>query len=408
MLENIRKEFPALQNVYKNKPWVYFDNAATTQKPSCVINKIEELYKFSNSNIHRGIHFVAEKATREYEETRDLVKEFINAKSRNEIVFTKGTTDSINIIANSLADGFLEEGDEIILTMMEHHSNIVPWQIVARKNKLKINFLNINELGELKIEELEQLLTSQTKLIAFNWVSNTLGTINPVKQIVSFAKKHDILTIVDAAQATQHIKVDVQDCGMDFLCFSGHKLYGPTGTGVLYGKEELLNKMNPVFGGGEMVITVTKSSFIPQLAPLRFEAGTPNFIDVIALGEAIKFINGISIESISKYENELTKYFNSKLQEIPEIRIYGNSRNKSPIFSFLLNNIHHEDFARVIDKEGFAIRSGINCTEPLLNEIFGIKGVDRASLCYYNTFEEIDRFFETTKKIFNIFFKTRN
>jgi cysteine desulfurase/selenocysteine lyase len=399
--EKIRNSFPILHQEINGKPLIYFDNAATTQKPAKVINAINDYYTGYNANIHRGIHTLAEKATETYEEARSRVRSFINASANEEIIFTYGTTDSINLVAHSLGRKILEPGDEIILSTMEHHSNIVPWQIVCEERGANIKIIPINDQGELLLEEYDKLLSPKTKIVSIVHVSNSLGTINPVKEIIDKAHQYDAKVLIDGAQAAAHLPVDVRELNCDFYAFSSHKLFGPTGVGVLYGKNEILNGMTPYRGGGEMIREVTFEKTTYNDLPFKFEAGTPNIADVIGFKAAIEFINEISKPSMLTYEKALLDYAQDRLRNIDGLRIIGTAKNKLSVISFILDDIHAFDTGVLLDAAGIAIRTGHHCTQPLMNR-FGIEGTARASLSIYNTYEEVDRLAETLLKILKI------
>lgn len=401
-INNIRADFPILSRQVYGKPLVYFDNAATTQKTRAVIDRITEMYTTLNSNVHRGVHFLSQAATDAHEASRVTVQKFINASSPNEIVFTRGATESINLVASSFCRGFCNPGDEIMITAMEHHSNIVPWQIQAQIHGLKLQVAPINENGELLIDEFEKRISSNTKLIAFTHVSNVLGTINPINELTKIAHKHNVPVLIDAAQSVQHIKVDVQQIDCDFLVFSSHKIYGPTGVGVLYGKQELLNSIPPYQGGGEMISTVTFEETTYNDLPFKFEAGTPDFVGTTALATALDYISSIGLDNIKKYEDELIAYATRKMSELPSVRIYGNAKHKSSVISFLVDGIHPYDVGTLLDKMGIAVRTGHHCAEPLMN-VMGIDGTIRISFAFYNTFQEIDMFIDALKRIIGMF-----
>ncbi len=402
-INKIRQDFPILNQKIHNKNLVYLDNGATTQKPLQVINAVADFYKNTNSNIHRGVHFLSNKSTELYENARSKVQDFINAKHQHEIIFTKGTTDSINLVAFSFGEKCVHENDEIIVSAMEHHSNIVPWQMLCKRKRAKLKVLTFNNNGELEIDKLPNLITSKTKLIAITHTSNSLGTVNPVKQIIELAHKHEIPVLVDAAQAVQHAKVDVQYLDCDFLAFSGHKMYAETGIGVLYGKEKWLDTIEPYQGGGDMVDKVTFEETTYLKSPFKFEAGTSNYVGAISVGAAIDYISQIGLENIQNYEKELLEYATSKLQEISGLTIYGNAQNKSAVISFLIDGIHHYDLGMVLDKLGIAVRTGSHCTHPIM-DYYGISGTVRASFAFYNTMEEVDLLvaaIERAKKMFS-------
>jgi len=392
-VKNIRNDFPLLSQKVHGKDLVYFDNGATTQKPAVVINKINDLYSRTNSSIHRSVNHLSDLMTREYENARDLVRDFIGAKSSKEIIFTSGATASINTIAYSFGEGFVEKGDEIIVSELEHHSNIVPWQLLCERKGATLKVIPINDEGEMKIDLLPSLITEKTRIISVSHVSNSLGTINPVKEIIDIAHRNDIPVLVDGAQSVQHSKVNVTDLDCDFFVFSGHKIYGPTGIGVLYGKEQWLDRLPPYQGGGDMIDRVSFSGTTFNVLPFKFEAGTTNYIGAIGLGESIKYINSIGINAISNYEAGLRDFMIESFSKIPGIKLFGTSTNKVATFSFLLDEIHPFDAGMVLDKMGIAIRTGTHCTMPVM-EHFGIEGTIRASLCFYNTKEEIERFIE--------------
>lgn len=401
-LHKIRADFPILSREVYDKPLVYFDNAATTQKPQCVMDKINEMYSTVNANVHRGVHFLSQAATDEHEASRRVVQEFINAASSNEIVFTRGTTESINLVASSFCRSFCREGDELLITAMEHHSNIVPWQLQCEYYGLKLKVVPINSHGELILDELEKKITSRTKLIAVTHISNVLGTVNPVEQIVEIAHRHDIPVLIDAAQSVQHRKVDVQAIDCDFLVFSSHKVYGPTGVGVLYGKEKWLEVLPPYQGGGEMISTVSFEKTTFNTLPFKFEAGTPDFVGTAALATALRYISSIGLQNIDLYEHELLRYATEKLLAIPGLRILGNAADKSSVISFLVDGIHPYDMGTLLDKMGIAVRTGHHCAEPLMREL-GVEGTVRASFAFYNTKEEVDLLLKGIERIVGMF-----
>ena len=388
-VERIRRDFPILGREVYRKPLVYLDNAATTQKPQCVIDAISEAYCNVNANVHRGIHFLSQQATDMMEAAREKVRQFIGAGTTEEIIFTRGTTESMNLLASSFAQAFLKEGDEIVISGMEHHSNIVPWQIQAQRYGFKINVIPVTDLGELDMEAFKALLNSRTRLVSITHVSNVLGTVNPISEIINLAHSQGIPVAVDGAQSVPHIKVNVQQLGADFYAFSGHKIYGPTGIGVLYGRKELLEKMPPYQGGGEMIKKVTFERTTYNELPYKFEAGTPDYVGSIALGTALDYVQGIGIEQIAAYESELCSYALSRLGEIPGMRIIGNAPHRSAVISFLVGNIHPSDMGTLLDRLGIAVRTGHHCAEPLMDRM-GIPGTVRASFSFYNTKAEID------------------
>lgn len=396
-IEKIRADFPILAREVNGKQLVYFDNGATSQKPQQVIDAINNYYSFQNSNIHRGIHTLSQEATDAYEKARITIQNFINAKHEHEVIFTSGTTGSINLVASSFGKKFLNKGDEIIISTMEHHSNIVPWQMVCEDYGAILKVVPINDKGEFLLDEFEKLLSDKTKLIAVTHVSNTLGTINPVKEIIKKAKAIGAFTLIDGAQAVPHTKVDVQELDCDFYVFSGHKMLGPTGVGILYGKEAILNNLPPYQGGGDMIKTVTFEKTTYNELPHKFEAGTPNIVGGIALASAIDYMNNIGIHNIEAYEHELLTYATEKIKQIEGVRIIGEAKQKASVLSFVVDGTHPSDIGMIIDKLGIAIRTGHHCTEPLMNR-FNIPGTARASFAFYNTTEEIDIFIEGLKR----------
>tara|TARA_B100002052_G_scaffold297685_1_gene328993 strand:+ start:2735 stop:3952 length:1218 start_codon:yes stop_codon:yes gene_type:complete len=397
-LTKIRDDFPILKSRINNHQLVYFDNAATTQKPQSVIDGISNYYKSYNANIHRGIHSLAEKATEEFEETRSLVKEFINASSENEIIFTRGTTEGINLISSSLSKFYFNEGDEIIISEMEHHSNIVPWQMIADENKLNLKVINVSENGEIDMDHFKSLISEKTKLVSIVYISNTLGTINPVKKIIEKCKENNILSVVDGAQSSAHKKIDVTDLNCDFYVFSAHKMYGPTGVGVVYGKEEILEKMPPYMGGGEMIKDVSFSNTSYNNLPYKFEAGTPNIGDVIGFKEAINYIKSIGIDNIGTYEISLKEYTEDALKKIDGIKVVGTAKDKVGIFSFTTDKVHYYDLGLLLDAKGIALRTGHHCTQPLMDK-YSLDGTARLSLAIYNSTEEVDYFVESLSNL---------
>jgi len=393
----IRKDFPLLNQKIYNKPLVYFDNAATTQKPQQVIDTLNRYYSEENSNVHRGVHFLSQQATAAFENVRILVQKFINASFSHEIIFTKGTTESINLVANSFSKAFLKEGDEILISTMEHHSNIVPWQLACINYKANLKVIPIFENGELDINSFIKLISDKTKLISMTHVSNALGTINSIKEIINIAHKKNIPVLVDGAQGIAHTKVDVQHLDCDFYCFSGHKVYAPMGVGVLYGKEKWLNQLPPYQGGGEMIKKVTFNNTTFNELPFKFEAGTPSVADVLGLSSALEYISNIGLDKIEKYETELLNYATFEISKIDEIKIIGQAREKAALISFLIGDSHPFDVGTIINYMGIAVRTGHHCTQPLM-DFYNIQGTIRASLSFYNTFEEIDLFIDAIKK----------
>ena len=397
-IQKIRKDFPILSEKIYNKPLVYFDNAATTQKPKIVLDTITEYYSKYNANIHRGIHYLSNFTTNATENARTTIKDFINAEHNEEIIITKGTTDSINLVAFSFGEAFINEGDEIIVSEMEHHSNIVPWQLLCERKKAILKVLSFNNNGELEMNKLKSLITDKTKIISVSHVSNALGSINPIKEIINIAHARNIPVLIDGAQAVQHINVDVQQLDCDFYVFSAHKLYGPTGVGVLYGKKEFLEKMPPYQGGGEMISKVSFEKTTYNELPYKFEAGTPNYIGTIGLGKAIEYIQEIGLKNIEAYETELLKYATEKLEKFDWITIIGQANKKSSVISFVMDNMHTFDVGTLLDQMGIAIRTGTHCAEPVMQH-FEITGTARISFAFYNTFEEIDVFISAMEKV---------
>jgi len=397
-IQHIRADFPILSEKIYNKDLIYFDNGATTQKPRCVVEKIEEGYYHLNANIHRGVHYLSQKATEAHEAARTTVAEFLHAGKREEIIFTRGTTEAINLVATSFGEAFCSTDDEIIVSVMEHHSNIVPWQMLCERKGLKLRVIPMNSNGELEIEAFRALINDKTKIVSITQVSNVLGTINPVSEIIKIAHESNIPVLVDGAQAVPHIAVNVVELDADFYVFSGHKIYGPTGIGVLYGKEKWLNAIPPYQGGGEMIATVTFEKTTYNELPFKFEAGTPDYIGSTALAEALRYVQQIGLAEIAEYEHELTTYATEKLLEIEGMRIIGNAKEKSSVISFLVGNIHPYDIGMLLDKLGIAVRTGHHCAQPLIDSL-GIPGTVRASFAFYNTKEEIDVFIEALKRV---------
>lgn len=397
-IKKIRDDFPILSSRINNHQLVYFDNAATTQKPQSVIEGISNYYKNYNANIHRGIHTLAEKATEEFEETRSIIKDFIGASCENEIIFTRGTTEGINLISSSLGKFYFDEGDEIIISEMEHHSNIVPWQMIAEEKKLNLKVINVSEDGEIDLRHFKNLITEKTKLASIVYISNTLGTINPVKKIIDICTENNILSVIDGAQSSAHKKIDVQNLNCDFYVFSAHKMYGPTGVGVVYGKEEILEKMPPYMGGGEMIKDVSFSNTSYNNLPYKFEAGTPNIGDVIGFKEAINYIKDIGIKNIESYEISLKKYTEEALKKIDGIKVIGTAKDKVGIFSFTTEKVHYYDLGLLLDAKGIALRTGHHCTQPLMDK-YNIDGTARLSLALYNSTEEVDYFIESLSNL---------
>ena len=399
-INSIRKDFPILKSKINNHDLVYFDNAATTQKPQSVIDSISNYYEKYNSNIHRGVHSLAEKATNEFEKTRTKIKKFINAKSNTEIVFTRGTTEGINLISSSLGKYKFSEGDEIIISEMEHHSNIVPWQMIAKEKNLKLNTINVTDEGKIDLNDFKNIISSKTKLVSLVHISNTLGTVNPIKEIAEICNTNNIISVIDGAQASAHSVIDVQNINCDFYVLSAHKMYGPTGVGVVYGKEKLLEEMPPYMGGGEMIKEVKFSGTSYNDLPYKFEAGTPNIGDVIGFKEAINYIENLGKDQIIQYEDKLRDYAQKELNSIDGFRIIGNSENKIGIFSFTIENFHYYDLGLLLDAKGIAVRTGHHCTQPLMDK-YNLDGTARVSLALYNTEEEVDFFVDSVKNLLN-------
>ncbi len=401
-IKTIRNEFPILSTEIYGKPLVYLDNGATSQKPRCVVEAMDDVYYKTNANVHRGVHTLSQRATDLMEAGRVTVKEFINASSIEEVIFTKGTTESMNLVAHSFCQQFCNEGDEIIISAMEHHANIVSWQLQEAIRGIVLKVVPINERGELMIDELERMITPKTRLVSITHVSNVLGTINPIEKIIEIAHRHDVPVLVDAAQSVQHIEIDVQKMDCDFLVFSGHKVYGPTGIGVLYGKKKWLDAMPPYQGGGEMIghVSFKKTTF--NELPFKFEAGTPDYVGIVGLAEALKYVKSIGLQKIKEYEDELLQYCTEELMKIDGMKIYGTASHKSSVVSFLVKNIHHYDMGMLLDKMGIAVRTGHHCAQPLMEEM-GIEGTVRASFAFYNTKEEIDILVAGIKRVVTMF-----
>lgn len=401
-VNKIRQDFPILSRQVNGKPLVYFDNAATTQKPKSVIDKLTEYYSNMNSNVHRGVHYLSELSSKEYENTRKLVQSFINARSSNEIIYTRGTTESINLVASTYGRANIKEGDEVLITHMEHHSNIVPWQLLCEEKGAKLRVVPITDDGELILSEYDKLINEKTKFVSVVHISNSLGTINPIKKIIEKAHKFNIPVLIDAAQSIQHSNVNVQELDCDFLAFSGHKMYGPTGIGILYGKKELLDKMPPYQGGGDMILSVTFEKTLFNTIPYKFEAGTPHIAGVIGLSDAIKYIQEIGINNIASYEAELLKYATEAISEIKEVKIIGTAREKSCVLSFVIDGIHPHDIGTFLDRDGVAIRTGHHCTEPIMKR-FNVPATSRASFAFYNLKDEVDVFVKSLRNVIKLF-----
>ena len=392
-VNKIRSDFPILKKKINGKQLIYFDNAATSQTPSCVIDSISDYYKNYNSNIHRGVHSLSEQATESYEDSREKIRAHFNAKHKEEIIFTSGTTHSINIVSNGFVK-LIGKGDEIIVSGLEHHSNIVPWQMIADENKLNLKVINVSENGEIDMDHFKSLISEKTKLVSIVYISNTLGTINPVKKIIEKCKENNILSVVDGAQSSAHKKIDVTDLNCDFYVFSAHKMYGPTGVGVVYGKEEILEKMPPYMGGGEMIKDVSFSNTSYNNLPYKFEAGTPNIGDVIA----INYIKNIGIDNIETYEISLKEYTEDALKKIDGIKVVGTAKDKVGIFSFTTDKVHYYDLGLLLDAKGIALRTGHHCTQPLMDK-YSLDGTARLSLAIYNSTEEVDYFVESLSNL---------
>lgn len=401
-IQKIREDFPILSRTVYGKPLIYLDNGATTQKPKCVVDAIVDEYYSVNANVHRGVHFLSQQATNLHEASRETVRKFINARSTSEIIFTRGTTESINLVASSFTDAFMKEGDEVIVSVMEHHSNIVSWQIQALRKGIVLKVIPMNDRGELLIDEYEKLFTPRTKLVSVAHVSNVLGTINPVKQIASIAHAHNVPVLIDGAQGIPHMKVDVQDIDTDFYVFSAHKIYGPTGIGVLYGKEDLLDKMPPYQGGGEMIKNVSFEGTTFNELPFKFEAGTPDYVGSTAMAKALDYVSAIGMDNIAAHEHELTVYATQRMKEIPGMRIFGEAEHRGGVISFLVGDIHHFDMGTLLDRLGIAVRTGHHCAEPLMRRL-GIEGTVRASFGLYNTKEEVDALVAGIERVSKMF-----
>lgn len=401
-VEEIRADFPILARTVYGKPLVYLDNGATTQKPRCVVDAITDEYYSVNANVHRGVHFLSQQATELHEASRETVRRFINARSTNEIVFTRGTTESINLLASSFGEAFLGEGDEVIVSTMEHHSNIVPWQLLQMRKGIKLRVIPMNDCGELLLDEYERLFTERTRIVCVTHVSNVLGTVNPAKDMIATAHAHGVPVLVDGAQSIPHMPVDVQALDADFYVFSGHKVYGPTGVGVLYGKEEWLDKLPPYQGGGEMIQHVSFERTTFNELPFKFEAGTPDYIGTTGLARALDYVTTLGMDRIAAYEHDLTEYATRRLKEIPGMRIFGEAAEKGSVISFLVGDIHHFDMGTLLDRLGIAVRTGHHCAQPLMQRL-GIEGTVRASFALYNTKEEIDALVAGVERVSRMF-----
>lgn len=401
-IDLIRKDFPILSREVYGKPLVYLDNAATTQKPLCVLDAMRDEYLNVNANVHRGVHYLSQQATNLHEEAREKVRAFINASKTEEVIFTRGTTEGINLVVSSFCDAFMQEGDEVIVSTMEHHSNIVPWQLQAAKKGIAIRVIPMNERGELLLDEYEKLFNEKTRIVSVAHVSNVLGTVNPVKAMIRIAHEHGVPVLVDGAQSTPHFKVDVQELDCDFFTFSGHKMYGPTGVGVLYGKEDWLDKLPPYQGGGEMIESVSFEKTVFEKLPFKFEAGTPDYVATHGLAKAIDYIESIGIEKIAEHEQMLTRYCMQQLKTIDGMAIFGEAEHKDAVVSFLVGQIHHLDMGTLLDRLGIAVRTGHHCAQPLMDRL-SIQGTVRASFALYNTKEEVDILVAGVRRVASMF-----
>ena len=401
-IQKVRDDFPILSRTVYDRPLVYLDNAATTQKPLCVLDAMRDEYLNVNANVHRGVHYLSQQATDLHEAARETVRRFINAPKTEEIIFTRGTTESINLVVSSFCEEFMGEGDEVIVSVMEHHSNIVPWQLQAAKRGIALKVIPIDDSGNLLMDEYEKLFSDRTKIVSVAHVSNTLGTVNPVKDIVRIAHEHGVPVLVDGAQSTPHFKVDVQDLNCDFFAFSGHKIYGPTGVGVLYGKEEWLDRLPPYQGGGEMIESVSFERTVFERLPFKFEAGTPDYVATHGLATALDYVSALGMDNIAAHERELTAYCMEQMQTIPGIRLFGTTPDKDAVVSFLVGDIHHLDMGTLLDRLGIAVRTGHHCAQPVMDRL-GVQGVVRASFALYNTKEEIDALVSGVKRVATMF-----
>ena len=401
-INKVREDFPILSRQIYGKPLVYFDNGATTQKPLCVLDAMRNEYLNVNANVHRGVHYLSQQATDLHEAARETVRKFINAPKVEEVKFTRGTTESLNLVVSSFGDRFLSEGDEVIVSVMEHHSNIVPWQLLAAKKGIAIKVIPMTDDGDVIMEEYEKLFNEKTRIVSITQVSNVLGTINPVKEMIRIAHEHEVPVMVDGAQSTPHMKVDVQDLDCDFFAFSGHKIYGPTGIGVLYGKEKWLDEMPPYQGGGEMIESVSFEKTTFEKLPFKFEAGTPDYVATHGLATALNYVTELGLDNIFAHEQELTRYAMEQMKEIPGMRLFGTSQHKDAVISFLVGDIHHLDMGTLLDRLGIAVRTGHHCAEPLMHRL-GISGTVRASFALYNTKEEVDALIAGIKRVSQMF-----
>lgn len=401
-INKVREDFPILSRQIYGKPLVYFDNGATTQKPLCVLDAMRNEYLNVNANVHRGVHYLSQQATDLHEAARETVRKFINAPKVEEVIFTRGTTESLNLVVSSFGDRFLSEGDEVIVSVMEHHSNIVPWQLLAAKKGIAIKVIPMTDDGDVIMEEYEKLFNEKTRIVSITQVSNVLGTINPVKEMIRIAHEHEVPVMVDGAQSTPHMKVDVQDLDCDFFAFSGHKIYGPTGIGVLYGKEKWLYEMPPYQGGGEMIESVSFEKTTFEKLPFKFEAGTPDYVATHGLATALNYVTELGLDNVFAHEQELTRYAMEQMKEIPGMRLFGTSQHKDAVISFLVGDIHHLDMGTLLDRLGIAVRTGHHCAEPLMHRL-GISGTVRASFALYNTKEEVDALIAGIKRVSQMF-----
>lgn len=401
-IQQVRDDFPILARTVYDKPLVYLDNAATTQKPLCVLDAMRDEYLNVNANVHRGVHYLSQQATDLHEAARETVRQFINAPKTEEIIFTRGTTESINLVVSSYVDAFMHEGDEVIVSVMEHHSNIVPWQLQAARKGIALRVIPITDTGALDMQAFEQLFNERTRFVSVAHVSNVLGTVNPVKDICRIAHSHGVPVLVDGAQSTPHFKVDVQDIDCDFFAFSGHKIYGPTGVGVLYGKEDWLDRLPPYQGGGEMIESVTFERTVFEKLPFKFEAGTPDYVATHGLATALKYVSSLGMDNIAAHERELTTYCMKQMRTIPGMRLFGDTPQKDAVVSFLVGDIHHLDMGTLLDRLGIAVRTGHHCAQPLMERL-GIQGTVRASFALYNTKDEIDALVSGIRRVSTMF-----
>ncbi len=401
-INKVREDFPILSRQVHGHPLVYLDNAATTQKPLCVLDAMRDEYLNVNANVHRGVHYMSQKATELHEAARETVRQFINARSTTEVVFTRGTTEGVNLVASTFCDEFMQEGDEVIVTVMEHHSNIVPWQLQARRKGIRLRVVPMTDRGELRMDEYERLFSEKTKIVSVAHVSNVLGTVNPVADIVRVAHEHGVPVLVDGAQSVPHMRVDVQRLGCDFLVFSGHKVYGPTGVGVLYGKEDWLDRLPPYQGGGEMIEHVSFGKTTFERPPLKFEAGTPDYIATNGLAKAIGYVSALGMDNIEAHEKALADYATRRLSEIEGMRVFGQAAEKQAVISFLVGGIHHMDMGTLLDQLGIAVRTGHHCAQPLMDRL-GVLGTVRASFALYNTRDEVDALVDGIRRVVKMF-----